>query len=352
MRTIIFTVVAVSLLSLAVNATPRYSAQFNKACNLCHLDPSGGGGRNLYGAQFFAYAELAAKETPFEEIGTIQPMLNDQIQIGFDARTQFFTNENDDESSSFMQMQGDVYLSFQLDDQWLFYLDKGLYTGFEVWGSGHILPGNGYLKIGHFKPPYGLRLDDHKVFVRDKLGMAYGWHESGMEIGFHPEVFNCAVAVTNGSTLMIDGDKGKAVTGRADLRFPIGSALIWIGASGRYNKLTNTEDVIGGGYGAINFGNLTLLGEFDYRTMDDVNSIVSFGQISYRLMRGVTAKAEYNFYDPDIDYKSGSESMVVVGCEYIPLGFLEVIPNVRYYDYDNTNIDSYYEAEVQFHIFF
>ncbi|MBU1880456.1 hypothetical protein KKA08_00370 [bacterium] len=351
MRTIISSFVIVLLLSLAGYAVPRYAAQYNQACHLCHVDPSGGGARTLYGAQFFAYTELAVQETPFEEIGKIQPMLNDQIQIGFDARTQFYGEEYS-ESNSFLQMQGDVYLAFRLSDQWLFYLDKGLYSNFEVWGSGHILPANGYIKVGHFTPPYGLRLADHKVFVREKLGMQYGWQESGMEIGFHPEIFSGAVAVTNGSTQLIDADEGKAVTARADVRLPVGGAFLWLGATGRYNETMDVKDIIGGGYGALTFGPVTIMGEADYREMGNTASLIGFGQATMKIRRGVTAKLEYNFYDPDIDYESGAETMVVVGCEVVPTGFLELIPNIRYHDFDNINIDSFYEAELQLHIFF
>ena len=171
MRTSIAIALVILLCSLSVVAVPRYSIMYGQACVLCHVDPSGGGARSLYGAQFFAYTDLATHGLPMEELGKVQPMLNDQIQIGFDARTMIYNIDQAD-SNAIMQMQGDLYLNFQLSSQWNFYLAKGLYSGFEIFGLGHILPYNGYMKVGKFTPPYGLRLADHKALVRTQLGFA------------------------------------------------------------------------------------------------------------------------------------------------------------------------------------
>lgn len=350
MRPLMFALVMGVMCSSSL-AIPRYSAQYNQSCVLCHVNPSGAGARALYGTQFFAYTELATKPTKFEDVGKIQPMLNDQVQIGFDART-MYSGTDDPSTNSFMQMQGDLYVIFQLSDQWTFYLDKGLYAGFEIWGMGHFLPYNGYLKVGRFTPPYGLRLADHKTFVRDKLGMAYGWYESGMEIGFHPQHFTFALAATNGSTQFTDADEAKAVTGRADLRIPVSNLLLWIGATGRYNEIAGNEDWIGGGYGGLSFDRFTLLGEVDYRKYINQESLVSFAELSCKVYRGVTLKAEYDFFDPDLDYQSGADHMVVAGAEFVPLGFLQIIPNVRYYDLASAGDHQYYEGEIQLHLFF
>jgi hypothetical protein len=351
MRTLISVLLAIVICSSITSAIPRYSANYNQSCVLCHVDPSGGGARSLYGAQFFAYTELAIKKTKFEELGKVQPMLNDQIQIGFDARTMFY-GKDEPGTNTFMQMQGDLYLIFQLNSQWTFYLDKGLYSGFEIWGMGHVLPMNGYIKVGQFTPPFGLRTADHKAVFRDQRGMGYTWKETGVEIGFHPRRFTFAAAVTNGQTGFQDNDEAKALTIRTDLRIPVSSLLLWIGATGRYNQIDKEVEAIVGGYGGLNFGQFSFLGEVDYREYYEIGSLYSFAQLGYNVGRGVTLKAEYDFMDPDIDLESGAESMYVVGAEFVPFGFLEVIPNFRYHDLDPEEAVDYVEAEIQFHIFF
>ncbi len=345
----LFTVGVISAGSAA--AVPRYSAQYNQSCVLCHVNPSGGGARSLYGAQFFSYTELAAKETPFEDIERVQPMLNDQVQVGFDMRTMFYGTE-EPPANSFLQMQGDLYLIIQFNTRWTLFLDKGLYNGFEVWGMGHILPFNGYVKAGRFVPPYGLRLADHKAFTRDKLGMGAAFRETGVEIGFHPQRITLALAVTNGNAQLVDNDETKAVTGRFDFRFPVSEILVWLGTSVRYQESNGGEDITRGWFAGLNYGICSILGELDYRTAGDVSSLVGFIEGAVRVRRGVTLKAEYDFHDPDLDYLSGAESMVVVGAEIVPVGFLELIPNIRYYDISPGNDNDYYAGEIQFHIFF
>lgn len=351
MRTIIYVALAIVICCNFGSAIPRYSADYNQSCALCHVNPSGGGARSLYGAQFFAYTELAIQETKFDEIEKVQPMLNDQIQIGLDARTLYFGTDEPG-ANTFMQMQGDLYLNFQLNSQWTLYLDKGLYSSFEIWGMGHVLPMNGYIKVGQFTPPFGLRLADHKAVFRDVRGMGYTWKETGMEIGFHPEKFTLAVAVTNGQTGFQDNDEAKALTFRADLRIPVSTMLLWIGGTGRYNQIEKEVEAIAGGYVGLAWSQLTLLSEVDYREYYEIGSLYSFAQLGYKAGRGVTLKVEYDFMDPDIDLETGAESMYVAGAEFVPFGFLEVIPNFRYHDLDPEAAVDYIEAEIQFHFFF
>lgn len=357
--------ISMSVFSFGVcRGVPRYSVMYDQSCSLCHVDPSGGGARSLYGAQFFANTDLAMKQLPMEELGKIQPMLSDQVQIGFDGRTMFYGTEAYDQKSAvntFMQMQGDLYVVFYLSPQWTFYLDKGLYSGFEIFGMGHVLPFTGYFKVGHFTPPYGMRLPDHKAFVRERLGFgkqSFGlyWEESGAEIGFHPEHFTFALAVTNGSSAFQDADEGKAVTARTDLRVPISDLNLWIGITGRRDEFKLQNDIkvdrLGGVYGGISYQHVFFLGEVDYRDSSDVKQLITFSELSWRLHRGVTVKVEYDFYDPDVDFKTGSENMYVGGFEIVPTSFLEFIPNLRYHDLEPGADSDYIEAEIQFHVFF
>lgn len=335
---------------LAADATPRYSVLYNQSCVLCHVDPAGGAARSLYGAQFFAYTDLAMQRLPMDELSGVQPMLNDQVQIGFDARSMFFGTDKP-ATNTFMQMQGDLYLIFQLSPQWTFFLSKGLYAGFEVYGMGHFLPWNGYLKAGRFRPPLGMYPADHKAFVRERLGVDFNWAETGVEIGFHPQRFTFEIAATNGNTAFQDNNEAKAITARADVRFPVGPVNFWLGATGRYNEVTGETDQIVGGYGGLAFRRFILTGEVDYRDFQK-QQLASFLEAAYVLQRGLTIKVEHDFHDPDVDIESGSENMYGIGAEIVPTGFLQLIPNVRFHDIQPVDEADYYEAEIQFHLFF
>ncbi len=337
---------------------PRYSARYNRSCDLCHVNPTGGGMRALYGAQFFSYTDLAIKELPFDEIESVQPMLNDRVQVGADLRTTYFGSD-EPAANTFMQMQGDLYVNFELSPEWGAYFDKGLYGGFEAFGVGHVLPSSGYIKAGRFYPPYGLRVADHNVFVRERMGFSQRLTESGMEIGFHPQVVSAAVAVTNGSTGFFDDDEAKAITGRTDVRFHVGELFLWLGGTGRYNASATQDDVHGGGYGGISLGRVTVLGEVVLRDFER-QSLASFIEAAVLLTRGVTLKVEHDYFDPDRDFTSGAENMFLLGLEVVPTGFLQLISNIRYHDRepgdDPTTAliasDDYFEGEIQLHLFY
>jgi hypothetical protein len=345
-----------------VQAVPRYSMQYNKSCTQCHINPDGHGTRNSFGSQFYSYQELAM--TKPEDPTAFNPMINDQVRIGTDSRLLYYgvlNQEGTPGSNSFMQMQGELYLIYHFSSKWLLYLDKGLGGGpsgassFQIFGMGQILPWNGFVKAGRFAPPYGMYLGDHKAFVRDKLGFSMFWAESGVELGIEPGPLFLSVAATNGSRDFQDSDEGKAATGHAEVRFNLSDLHLWLGASGRYNQVQNQKDRLGGGYGGLSWGRWAVLGEVDYRDKTDgarTKSLVSFAELSYRIYRGITLRAEHDFYDSDLDQKSGSENMYVAGVELVPTGFLQVIPNARFHDISPGSGNDYYEFDVQLHLFY
>jgi hypothetical protein len=347
-------------------AVPRYAMKYNQSCSQCHINPNGHGARNLFGAQFFAYNELAM--TKPENPAAMNPMINDQVQIGLDSRTMFYgvlKQKGQPGSNSFMQMQGELYLIYNFSSAWLFYLDKGLgggpsgAGGFQVFGLGRILPLNGYLKAGHFTPPYGMHLADHKAFIRSRMGFgtlgAY-WEETGVEIGIQPGSFLLAIAATNGSSAFTDADEGKAVTAHADFRRSFSDLHLWYGVSGRFNKVSIQEDRLGGVYGGITYQKFSLLGEADYRSQktgnQEVKSLASFVELSWLLRPGITLRLEQDYFDPDLDLQTGSENMYVAGAEIVPTGFLQIIPNARFHDLQPGTTQDYYELEVQLHLFY
>jgi hypothetical protein len=346
------------------SGVPRYSMKFNKPCNQCHVNPNGHGARNMFGAQFYAYNELAM--TKPEDPSKINPMISDQIQIGMDSRAMFYGSYYPDGgtgANSFMQMQGELYLIYTLSPSWLFYLDKGLGGGpsgaaaFQVFGMGKILPLNGYVKAGHFTPPYGMHLADHKAFVRERLGFGTYWFESGVEVGIQPGDFLVAVAGTNGASGFQDNNEGKAVTAHAEYRRSFSDFHLWYGVSGRFNYLgKDLEDRLGGAYGGLAYGNLAFMGEIDYRDQKvgaaQTKSLVSFAELSYLAMRGLTLKVEHDFQDSDLDLQSGVENMYVLGAEVVPTGFLQLIPNLRFHDRSQGTNQDYLELELQLHLFY
>jgi len=356
MRTLFSCLLLTLTLSLpAAWSIPRYSVMYNMSCTLCHVDPSGGGSRSLYGAQFFAYSDLPMSKLSMDELIRVNPMLNEQIQIGLDARTIFYALDDLD-STGFNQMQGDLYLIYNLDSTWTFLLSKGLYSGFEAFGLGHILPWNGYVKIGRFRPPYGLNLADHKAFVRQYLtfgSQGTNWQETGLEVGFHPQRLFLGLSVTKNMGPIFGGTTdAPAITARTDYRFNLGEMnSLWIGLTGRLGEVNGVDDRLAGVYGGLGLGRFFFTGELDWHDRNE-ERLVTFAELAFLLRQGLLLKVEHDFYDPDLDVTSGAENMFVAGAEITPTGFLQWIPNVRYHDFETGGGDDYFEYELQFHVFY
>lgn len=357
-------------------ALPKFSTRQGAKCQSCHVNPGGKGMRSTFGAAY-GREELTMptfKDSyDFEEYST---ELNDYFSIGMDFRTLFYYTESN-ANSSFFQMQGDLYLDLRLNKQFRIYFDKGLYSGFEIFGLAKVLPMNGYIKAGNFIPSYGIRMDDHTLFIRNGsyfplnpaiasypqgLGFGQGSEDTGLEFGLSPGIFTINAGIFNGRQGGLAGSGGsrtKAVVLRADANIFTDAVNMTIGGS-FYNLPTSGgpgKMQIWGGFGVITLSqNLTILGEVDF--LQSHNSVLNkqvtgnvlYTEVNYLLFDGVDLKLGYEFYDPNIDLQDGSISRITVGAEFFPMSGVEVRPVFRINSEEPTD-RSNNELLVLFHFF-
>jgi hypothetical protein len=266
--------------------------------------------------------------------------LSNVVSVGADFRTLYYNVETGEtNSNAFWQMQGDIYLNFLISKKVYMYLDKGLYSGFEVFGLLNILPANGFIKIGKFVPNYGTKLDDHRTFIREKTGFSpeLGRPErTGAEVGFAPG----PVRLTAGLYNAVDGFGGttndKALLGRVDYLLKLGEDTHFSlgGNVFRKEEPTQLKTTLLGGLGALSYGNVTLMGEVDVIRKDSIgmktNGLVLYGELDVVVTPGLDLKFGYDFFDPDTDIKSGSQTRYTVGFEFFPLSGVEVRPLYRF----------------------
>ncbi|MCP4582749.1 MAG: hypothetical protein GY839_14155 [candidate division Zixibacteria bacterium] len=346
----------ISLISVAYGV-PKFTAQYEQKCNLCHISPTGGGMRNAYGSQFFALTEMAVHKTAFEDVSGFQTQVSDMISLGADMRTLLYYDENSERSSLF-QMEGNFYVNAQLNEQFSLALGKGLYDGFEIYGMGYILPMQGYFRIGRFQPAYGWRFDDHTSFVREKMLWPAGSTDTGLELGFYPHSLSVNIGLFNGTANSLDNNKGKAAVGRIEWRHNIKGIGFGVGGSYMLNSYSEGNTRMFGPFGYLKLfkGRLIYIGEIDWLEDDShisppVNEATSH-KLSYMLKQGIWLNSTYDFYDPDIDAKTGRITRYGFGFNYIPYGFLEIQPNLWLYQDDFAGEDSYLYFNTQFHFFF
>jgi hypothetical protein len=352
LRCVLFLILGVCM-SMPALSLPRFSARTGAKCQACHVNPSGGGMRQEFGARYGR--ETLPVPTWSSELGLddFTTKLTEFVSIGADFRTLYFTQQRPDTgppprsvtgSNAFWQMQGDIYMHFKLAKKVSIYLDKGLYSGFEIFGLLNILPANGHIKIGKFTPNYGLKLDDHRAYVRQYTGFSAEVDPSrasfvltGAEVGFSPGPLTVMGGVYNS----VDGfgagtGNNKAVLGRVEGMFTL-TEDVHGGIGGNVFSKKIAGDItttLLGGFGSFSFGDLTLLGEADFikvkNPASDVTGLATFVELNYVLTPGVDLKLGYDFYDPDKDLKTGSLSKYSVGLEFFPLPGVEIRPVYRF----------------------
>ena len=355
---------------------PKFATRQGAKCQSCHINPTGKGMRSTFGS---TYGREELTMATFKEVTDIEdysPALNDFFTIGMDYRTLFYYRE-ETSTSSFFQMQGDLYLDLRLNKKFRIYFDKGLYSGFEVFGLGKVLPMEGYIKLGNFIPAYGLKMDDHNLLIRGGaffpanpviaaypggLGFGQGAEDTGIEVGFNPSIFTVNIGVFNGRKGGLSGtagSKNKAVVMRADanvqtdvVNFNVGGSFYNLPSSGSPGKTQ-----IAGAFGVFSFdNNLTLQGEYDFLTIfntalnKEVSGNILYAELNYLLASGIDLKLGYEFYDPNADLKDGSISRYTIGAEFFPLTGVEVRPLYRINQEKPTELTNN-EIQVLFHFY-
>ena len=329
----------IGLSTLQARALPRYSARYEQNCALCHVNPTGAGMRSSYASKDLVPKEFAWSPATPAMLAEIDPLIGKHIGIGTDFRLIYLAADPGAglaAQQGFFQMQGDVYLSFQLDPRFTLYYDRGLSNTYEVFGMAHVLPWSGYLKAGRFVPSYGWRFDDHTMYVRSELGFfPPAFSDVGLEAGIAAKHFDLQLGLVNGNRGSTqDTDRRLATALNALYRFRAGPLAAALGLSG-YSHPGLTEDLnTGGVYGYLAGWNVIWLGQADLARREPavgtaVTGLVTSHELSVLVHQGLELKATYDFFDPDRDHTTGARSRWGGGVAVMPRSFLALEALVR-----------------------
>ncbi len=377
-RMVTIAALAVLMTTGHADATPRLAASYGQNCQLCHVNPTGGGMRTSFVTQFMGPTELALKPLTAHEPSLMpNPKINDQITIGADFRMLylaeavkeadtghgghqavsslkqpstspvrsahldrggFLVQDHGNATNSFLTMQGSVYLSFDPDPHFTLYFAKGWYGGFETFALGRVLPAHGYIKVGQFVPDIGWRWDDHTRFTRLALWPSFPVvTDAGIEAGIYPGPFVASAGVFNGAANAFDDNSQKEIVGRVLYRQRIGSVHAALGGSARWNRGPDSRELTLGAQGQAGWGRLAYLGDF-FRirrellgpdTPGTTRSWVFSQQLDFKPHRGVDLYLGYDFYDPNTDSGGSTQSEVSVGSRIYIRHFLKIEPVLR-----------------------
>jgi hypothetical protein len=343
------------VITLVSFSLPRFSSRMNLPCQSCHINPSGGGMRNTFGANF-GRDDISIKAWQEDySLDDFSTKLTDFISYGADFRfLSYYQSKTrpDASSSSFFPMQMDVYFNLAVSKKISLFVNPafGPNGRLEMFALGKVLPLNGYLKLGRFAPSHGFRYDDHTSFVRQATPFRNnGGQQTGIELGLSPGFINVMGAVTNGMRGDRDGGLAKAVFGKIEGRGALGPMNLVAGVSS-FNDASGGQKLnLLEGYGALTISeDLTVLGTVEQiqgnaATMSvsaDVNQrnalssylkqLAVMVEADYVLLQGLELKLMYDFFDPNIDVKSGMAERYSGGFEFMPIGGVEVRPMLRY----------------------
>ncbi len=357
-----------------VSALPRFALRMGAQCQDCHIDPTGGGMRNRGGWHYGMRVLPLVSPYQRDRDLAMDDFIGKNIQIGFDYRTQFLYSQQLNKTT-FQKMQGSVYLNAKIIDSIDIYSDYDFvnqnWTGFAI---AHILPNYSYIKAGTFVPDYGVLIDDHTAYTRGgdlgylfttntRQGLIFDprYNVTGVELGYNISDYG-SFTMSAGSPVSLNFNSDPAYT--ASLKFnPVventvalmfGSSFTTFKGPLIYTQIPSEHKVVMyGGFAGFGVGNFTLIGEYDIAKdyiLTGTNSSAQMVEASYVLMKGLETVARYDRFDPNTSVSGDEVSRLVLGFNFYPYSFIEIIPEYRF-QFENPSVKND-SALLQFHFYY
>ena len=321
-------------------AEPYLAVRQGLACSGCHVNPTGGGMRNLAG-NAFAQNQLAARHIDTGETQWLGE-LNRFVALGGDFRgNATYTDfpEGADENLAFDVNELRLYLDARVIPERLsVYVDQRLAPGesrnLEAYALLRLGQSNRWhLKAGKMYLPFGLRLEDDTAFIREVSGINFDTSDNGVEAGFESGPWNAQFAVSNGTAGGAETGSGKQWSLRGE---HVASA--WrVGASYNFNDADQTERHISALHGGVRTGPVAWLAEVDF--VEDrglpgggLRRWVGLVEANWMLLRGHNLKATVETIRPDSDLDLEDQDRYSLVYEYFPMQFLQLRGGVRIYE--------------------
>jgi hypothetical protein len=346
-------------LSGVASAEPYLAAQMGLKCVMCHVNPTGGGMRTVFGNSF-AQTTLAQKRIGADEdlwTGQVMKFLS----VGGNARANFNYEDVPHQGSTneFAMEEARAYFDFGvIPNRLSVYIDQrfapGNATNMEANVRYWIKENALYVKAGRMYLPFGYRFEDDEAFVRQISGINMQAPDEGVEVGFEAGSWTAQVALSNGAGGGSEVDDGKQIATRVEFvqsRWRAGASLL-------YNDTDLGARTGVGGFGAFNLGPVTLLGEVDYIDDDSIGAsgtklMATLAEADWKLMQGHNLKLTYEWLEPNDDVDEDEQTRASLLYEWSPIQFVQLRAGVRLYDgipqNDNQNRT---QAFLQLHGFF
>jgi hypothetical protein len=319
---LILTIIALLRASPAT-AEPYLAVLEGYKCNVCHVNPTGGGLRNDFG---LTYAKVLL---PAETIdNTLDSWIGGDLRADWSRETA----PNSPSAQAFALEQFRVYADLTiLPDRLGIYVDEQVAPNGSQNEEAYVRYGSTtdgfYLKGGQFYLPFGWRLQDQTAFVRQVTGINMTAPDKGIEIGYEHSAWSAEFDLTNGAANASTGSGYQVVTQ------VVYTKPIWrVGIAGSSTQSGAGDRHMGGLFAGLKTGPIAWLAEGDIVQDDSLERTMAAGllEADWRLLKGHNLKLTAEYEDPDRAVRNNQETRYSLVYEYTPLPFLQVRAGYRH----------------------
>jgi hypothetical protein len=327
-------IAAVSHIAPAL-AEPYLAVQEGYKCNVCHVNPTGGGLRNDFG---ILYAKVLLPEQALDDkLNPWTGKLGDYVRVGADLRAQWSSSSVPHAKSQqqFDLEQVRVYADISvIPDRLGLYVDEQIAPNASQNMEAYVRYGSTaqgfYFKGGQFYLPFGWRLQDQTAFVRELTGISMTTPDKGLELGYERPSWSAQLDFTNGAANATSGS-GHQVTGQVVYVQPI-----WrLGFAAAVTQSDVGNRRVGGLFAGVRTGPVSWLGEADLVHDESFPGGRTLGsglfEADWHVRKGHNLKLTAEYLDPDRSVSQDQQARYSVVYEYTPLPFLQFRAGYRRY---------------------
>jgi hypothetical protein len=315
-------------------AEPYLAVQMGYKCNVCHVNPTGGGLRNSFGI-LFAKALLPAN--PIDDLAVWNGKLVDAVRLGGDLRAEWSDSRvpGSPSQQQFALEQFRVYGDVAIvPDRVGLYVDEQVAPNAAQNMEAYLRIGNSndglYFKGGQFYLPFGWRLQDQTAFIREVSGISMTTPEQGLELGYEKGAWSSQLDLSNVPASGA-GRAGHEITGQT-----VFVQSWWrLGAATSLTRSDVGNRRVAGLFAGLRTGPVAWLAEIDAvrdesfpggRTLD-----AGLIEGDWRILRGHNLKLTAESMDPDRAVRQNREARYSIVYEYTPIPFVQIRAGFRRY---------------------
>jgi hypothetical protein len=321
-------------------AEPYLAVEAGLRCSVCHVNPSGGGKRTLFGMTY-ARTRIAERNILVDdEPDPWNSAINRWVGIGGDYRGGYSNTRVPGQSgtSDWVTEKATLQLEIKAIEGLLtIYGDQQLAPGDSLNRESFVLltprRGKYTIKAGQFFLPFGLRLQDDNTFVRQRSGINFTTPDEGVEFGVELPKWSVQAAFTDG-TAGAGSAPGKEQT---SLSAVYALARWRLGASYNVNEDPLGDRTMQALFAGWRTGPVSWLAEIDFIRDDlpgggstDIYATLLEG--NWRFRKGHNLKVAYEFQDPSDDVTEDEEERYSIVWEYSPFQLFQARAGYRVYN--------------------